>query len=125
MLSSLFYTSHKKYYHEDILTPLKKVNELMSGNDKLIVDGNNKICFMYYKNLYKFDDDTIIFASDDLNEFKKELRKLKRGRYFYIFSHYRERNKWLSEIAQFVNVQQDNKIYSDAHGNALFVFTIF
>ena len=115
----------KKYYHEDILTPLTTAKNLMKENDKLIVDGNNAVCYLYYNRVLDIDKDKVIIGADNLQEFLAHIHNLPKGKYFYVFSHSKNRNKWLNEVYLLVKIYKKYKIYSDEHGNSLFEFTIF
>lgn len=112
------------FYHEDIVTPLKFTKNLMSDNDKLLIDNNNNRSFKYYNMLFKFKSEDIIYVSGDMSEFLNEIKQLPKGRYFYVHSHSSNRNEWLNAFYIFIKALYDYRIYSDEYGNCLFVFTV-
>lgn len=114
----------KKYYHEDIVTPLKYAKDLMKNNEKLIIDNNNLGSFNYYNLAYKFEPANVINVSGDIDEFMREIKKLPKGRYYYVYSHSNKRKLWVKSVHIFIKTFKDYKIFSDKHGNSLFIFTI-
>ena len=116
---------YNRLLYEDISSPLKLAAEYIQQGDYLLTDSGNISSFNYYTKFHNFDKSRIIIISQEEPDFTQSFKNLPKGRYFYVFSHSRDR-KWKLKSINEISKQLDNcKIEKFQYDNLLMTFTIF
>lgn len=114
----------KNFNYEDIKKPLNLAIEQASSKDIIYISQGSAITFEYYKHYMNVNNKNIIIEPPQNQlpiNYLSYLDNLPAGKYFYIFSHNKNKHKTILKIANHLKKYNLNG-FIDKNGNALLIF---
>jgi len=127
VINTTYKLALKDFDKEDIVSPLNMAQSLIKDNDVLYIPDGSTISYMFYKKNYNFKN--VEYEKQRINNsaaYTKYLDQLPKNKtYYYIYSHFPQKQQRLNDVYLWAKNKPNFKIYVDKYSNALIIFTQF
>lgn len=122
---SIYKIDKKNFEYENIIFPLNIAKQSAKNNDIVYISDGSIISYEFYKKNFHFKN--VMMEEKritDFNDYANFLDSLPKGKtYYYIFSHFPNKQNRLNNLYLWAKTKKDFKIYADKSSNALIIFT--
>jgi len=125
VINTTYKLALKDFDKEDIVSPLNMAQSMIKEGDVLYIPDGSTISYLFYKKNYNFKNvEYEKLRINDSAEYIKYLDSLPKNKtYYYIYSHFPQKQQRLNDVYLWAKNKPNFKIYADKYSNALIVFT--